>query len=106
MTAESTTKIILSKAEDWKKWFCQLKGHVDSDIWTYLDPNVDKEDKKELIKKFVKSYLQHYNYNTMIFANLLQAQQKTFESAKQLYNYKLKEYNYQHDLLRETRTYI
>ena len=76
MATESTAtiKIILSKAEDWEKWFRQLKAHVDSDIWAYLDPDVDEEDEEELMKKPVKPILRDYNHNTMIFANLSQAQ--------------------------------
>ena len=57
MAAESTTKIILSKAEDWEKWFHQLRGHVDSDIWAYLDPDINEEDEEELIKKPMKPNL-------------------------------------------------
>jgi len=106
MATESTTKIILSKAEDWEKWFRQLRGHVDSDIWAYLDPDVDEEDEEEPMAKPVKPNLRDYNHNAMTFANLSQAQQKAFESARQLYNHDLREYNRQHDLLREARTYI
>ena len=57
MATESTTKIILSKAEDWEKWFWQLKGHINSNIWAYLDPDIDKKDEKELMIKSVKSNL-------------------------------------------------
>ena len=76
MATESTatTKIILSKAEDWEKWFRQLRGHVDRDIWAYLDPDVDEADKEEPMEKPVKPSLRDYNHNATTFANLSQAQ--------------------------------
>ncbi len=58
------------------------------------------------MKKSVKPSLRKYNHNTMTFANLSQAQQKTYENAHQFYNHDLREYNQQQDLLREARTYI
>src|SRR5436190_5295807 len=58
------------------------------------------------MEKPVKPNLRDYNHNVMTFANLSQAQQKAFESARQLYNHELREYNRQHNLLREARTYI
>jgi hypothetical protein len=73
MTTEliTTTKIILFKAEDWEKWFHQLRDHVDKDIWVFLDPDVDEEDEKELIKKSVKLSLRDYNHNMMNFCKSL-----------------------------------
>ena len=106
MATKSTTKIILSKVKDWEKWFRQLRDHVDRDIWAYLDPDINEENEEQLMEKLMKSSLRDYNHNAMTFANLSQAQQKAFESARQFYNHDLREYNHQQDLLREARTYI
>ena len=76
MATESTTKIILTKAEDWEKWFRQLRGHVDKDIWAFLDPDVDEEDEEVPIEKPVKPRFSDYNQNAATFANLSQNQQK------------------------------
>ena len=75
MATESTatTKIILSKAEDWEKWFRQLRGHVDRDIWAYLNPNVDEVNEKQPMEKPMKPSLRNYNRNATIFTNLSQA---------------------------------
>lgn len=102
----TTTKIILSKTEDWEKWFRQLRGHVDKDIWAFLDPDVDEADEEEPMEKPVKPSLREYNPNATTFANLSQNQQKAFETARQFYNHDLREYNRQQDLLREARSYI
>ena len=108
MATESTatTKIILSKAEDWEKWFRQLRGHVDRDIWAYLDPDVDEDDEEEPMEKPAKPRFSDYNPNATTFANLSQNQQKAYEAARQFYNHDLREYNRQQDLLREARSYI
>ena len=108
MATESTatTKIILSRSEDWEKWFRQLRGHVDKDIWAFLDPDVNEEDEEEPMEKPVKPSLRDYNHNAITFANLSQAQQKAYEAARGFYNHDLREYNRQQDLLREARSYI
>ena len=58
------------------------------------------------MKKSVKPRLRDYNQNVMIFANLSQNQQKTYEAVRQFYTHDLREYNCQQDLLREARIYI
>ena len=108
MATESTqqTKIILARSEDWEKWYRQLRGHVNREIWSLLDPEVDEENEEEPMEQPQKPRFRDYNHNATMFANLSQAQQKAYETARQFYNHDLREYNCQQDLLWEARTYI
>jgi len=34
------TKIILTRSEDWEKWFWELQANVSNKIWPYIDSDV------------------------------------------------------------------
>jgi hypothetical protein len=104
--ATESTKIVLARSEDWERWYRQLRGHVDREIWSLLNPEVDEEIEEGPIERPQKPRFRDYNHNATTFANLSQAQQKAYESARQFYTHDLREYNRQQDLLREARTYI
>ena len=73
LTAQ-TTKIILTKAEDWERWYQQLRGHVDREIWTLLDLEADEKDEQDPIEQPQKPRFSDFNQNATIFVNLSQAQ--------------------------------
>ena len=100
------TKIILTRLEDWEKWYRQLRDHVNREIWSLLDFKMNEKNEEELIEQSQKPRFCDYNHNATTFTNLFQAQQKIYESAQQFYTHDLREYNHQQDLLREARTYI
>ena len=83
MATESTqqTKIILTRSEDWEKWYRQFRGHVNREIWSLLDPEMNEENEEEPIEQPQKPRFHDYNHNATTFTNLFQAQQKVYESA-------------------------
>src|SRR5436305_7490519 len=63
------TKIILARSEDWEKWYRQLRGHVDREIWSLLDPEMNEENEEELIEQSQKPRFRDYNHNATMFMN-------------------------------------
>src|SRR5947207_7918277 len=50
-TSESTaTKTILTRSEDWEKWFWELQANVNDEIWLYIDSDSEELPLLEVLK--------------------------------------------------------
>ena len=101
--ASETTKIILTRSEDWEKWIWQLQGSVNEQVWPYINPD---EAEQALLVAPVRPRPQDFEQNTATYALLSAANQKLFENARRFYEEDKKDYNRQRDLLQEARNLI
>ena len=80
----ATTAVILTKAEDRKKWLWQLHSNVSDDIWQHIDPDT-AQDPEPLLAKPRRPVPSDVLANAESYAQLSAAHQKTFDNARRFY---------------------
>ena len=101
--AESITKTILTRSENWEKWFWNLKANINKEIWPYINlegPVQPLREEPECPEPM------NFNQHARTYAELSQAHQKTYENTQKYYNQDMKYYSHQQNQLQTVSIYI
>ena len=101
--AESTMKTILTRSEDWEKWFWDLKANVNKEIWPYIN---SEGPVRPLREKSGCPEPMDFDQHARTYAELSQAHQKAYENARRYYDQDMKYYFCQQNQLQTVSVYI
>ena len=99
----TAAKTILTKSEDWEKWFWELKGGINSQIWPYINPDGEA---LALRQEPAKPTFQEFSQNATSYATLSAVHQKAYDQARKYYNEDMVYYSQQQKMITEARTHI
>jgi hypothetical protein len=99
----SVTKTILTRPEDWEKWFWQLQNNVADEIWPYIDPNGEEIPLLELP---VRPQSPREGVQTRTAEEGQADSQKGYDRERQYFELDMKHYTLQRKQLKEARVAI
>ena len=99
----TTSKVILTRSEDWEKWFWELQANVSDEIWPYINPETQEQD---LLQQPRRPELTDFDQNAATYAALSAVHQKAYDNARRYYDQDMKYYSRQRDQLQAARAYI
>ena len=103
MAPETPTKTILTRSEDWEKWFWDLQANVSDEIWPYINPDGPEI---ALLVPPPRPALTDFDQQAQSYAALSAVHQKAYDNARRYYDQDMKYYSRQRDLLQAARAYI
>jgi hypothetical protein len=103
MAPETPTKTILTRSEDWEKWFWDLQANVSDEIWPYIDP---EGPETALLVPPRRPELTDFHQQAHTYAELSAVHQKGYDNARRYYDQDMKYYSRQRDQLQAARAYI
>src|SRR5436190_1845070 len=101
--ASTNTKTILTRSEDWKPWYKDLKANVSSKIWPYINPEGPERSLLQQSRRLEPTDLDN---NAALYTQLSAAHQRAYENARRYYKQDKKDYTRQQDQLNAARAYI
>lgn len=102
-SAVPTTKIILTRSEDWEGWFSQLRKNVHKDLWPYIDPD---SPERALLVAPERPQVTEFNPQAQAYSGLSAAQQKAYDAARKYFDQDMKYYLLQCDQILAASNYI
>jgi hypothetical protein len=99
----SASKTILTRSEDWEKWYRELQANVSDEIWPHIKADGEVLPLIEAPKRPEPS---DFERDIRTYAQLSAVNQKTYENARRFYEQDKKDYARQRDQLKEARSYI
>lgn len=103
MAPETPTKTILTRSEDWEKWFWDLQANVSDEIWSYINP---EEPETALLVSPRRPEFTDFSQQAHTYAELSAVHQKGYDNARRYYDQDMKYYSRQRDQLQAARAYI
>jgi hypothetical protein len=85
----TTTKIVLTRPDDWEPWYNQCRSNIDARLWAYVDPDGPE---KPLPVEPVRPEITQFDRNATSYAGLSQALQRQYENARRFYDADMKEF--------------
>jgi hypothetical protein len=103
MAPETPTKTILTRSEDWEKWFWDLQANISDEIWPYINPEAPET---ALLVPPRRPKHTDFNQQARTYAELSAVHQKSYDNARRYYDQDMKYYSRQRDLLQAARARI
>jgi hypothetical protein len=102
-SATSDAKVILTRSEDWQKWYWQLQASVNSEIWPYINP---EGEERALLALPRRPEFRDFSQQAQTYADLSSANKKNYDQTRRVYDKDMRYYSRQQDLLQAARVHI
>ncbi len=95
--------VILTRSEDWDRWFWELQANISTEIWPYINPEAEE---RNLLDLPVRPEPANFSARARTYAELSTVHQKSYDNARRYYDQDMKYYSRQCDQLQAARAYI
>ena len=97
--------VILTRSEDWDTWFWELQANISHEIWPYINPE-EEEEERNLLALPIRSESANFSARARTYAELSTVHQKSYDNARRYYDQDMKYYSRQQDQLQAAQVYI